>query len=459
MPAKSRAPRIDATIIDFSPETVRLKSTVDSSIAVVLTGVAGFYLLVSSALQWLLNVKLMPVPEGLIPLIGLFFVLISWIIRRQSWEITFDGDTRMIYGLPGTRGGIPYRDVQAILMSVKPGRNTWSLELELKNSSVLMIVKAYPLDLGLSLGNHLSFILARPFVVPNTLPQPKLETVNWVLPYQMPTGRYPVEWLVLAAGLAALIAMLTSVINVQNLDLFSIYLLPRWLFIAVFVFPGSILASDVQQQYGVTSGMKVSILISVGIVLLSWVAMIWPELALTALIPGIFMGLLVLASATKRRQHWGIWVTVGVILVFGIVVAFKSVSALYAIRHLDPGVVEKIEISAPGKMFGYGRKKIIIDKPEIIRTLVYSIRDAELKLSEFDQTTDDLFFEFIRPFGTNLILKIHEEKVPMGSAAAAGIEGSILGKKVTWANLRSPVLDFLLLELSDKDQFWPPGSE
>ncbi|MBN1551872.1 hypothetical protein JW979_10400 [bacterium] len=441
------------TIREFNADRIEIRSTRGASPYVIIPAVTGSFLTVTGAVQGLVQGVFLPLPAGFILGIGMFLVFVAFLIRGSPWNITVNGTSRAITGLPDFPGTILFKDVVGINLEPIEGSSQWSLEIELNRIGVFNFIREIPLDLALCLGSHISFILARPLRTPNTVKAPGIESINWILPFKLPEGRFLSEWFLASAGIAS-VAIILTYFGFANL--FHPAVVPRWLMVLVLTIPAAHAAVSLQNRYDIRVTGNFLAVIMMMIIALTVAALRWPSIVSMALISGVFFSLIALDSWLRKRRILLIVIISIVFLIIGSAVGISALIGYYNLKNIDANVVNEIVV----KRDSSSDESWNIVKPEeiseIVKAFKFSAESAAFLRTTRKPVSTGITVIMVRPFGTDVILDVRKEGSGTDAVAVAELWGSFLGVPMKICSFISPSADIILTHYGRREGFWPP---
>jgi hypothetical protein len=448
-----RHPPVPLAITQISSHQIVLTSTRDAALPVRFLAVSGSFLTVLGILQGL-NPQNNAALSGIsLILLGLACIFLSGKLRHGAYEIYVNGDARLIAGLKNFPENLEFSRILSIALQPEPRSNLWGLELEIDGIAPVTLVKDYPFELVMFLGSHLSYLIARPFKLPRTISTNQIPPVKWTLPYKAPVLRFPLEWGLISAGLAAFVALL---LDFNSLNFASFLFWPKWVSVLLVTLAGTQPVSSAYLRYGLRAGANSCAGAILLVILVAWIALVYPAPVLLGLIPGICI-LLISIPAIIRKKHFIPWIASGVALVFaGIPFSYECISTFHYVRTLDPGIIEKIEISNHPTDGNAAPRNWIIERPEEIRSFMKQIHDLTPQKNDRIPRSGFLDARISRPLGKPLRLKLQHQGAGMSAIAVADMRDSYLGFEVDLGSLASAEMDAFLFELSSNYEFWPP---
>ncbi|HPQ40785.1 MAG TPA: hypothetical protein PLV45_10465, partial [bacterium] len=164
-------------------------------------------------------------------------------IRSRAPEIVINDPRRQILGIPGSLHPIGFADVDRLFIDRNEG--FWRIFLVLKDGKQIMLAYGLPLNIARKVALQAADMIGVPLLGDLGQELRKPVYLDWTLPYRMPSGRFPLEYLLLAAALAA------SVVMVAGIDVGSIFhaeLAPKWMFLLAIAFPGGQLLANIEDN-------------------------------------------------------------------------------------------------------------------------------------------------------------------------------------------------------------------
>lgn len=377
---------------------------------------------------------------------GLLLVVIPLILRARSTEVSFLSTTRQIIGILGTKLPIQFCDADRFQLSVKTEK--CFLTLFLKNGASVILFDDYPLNLALRVGIRIAEMVQVPITNEKGRPVKKNTDTDWTLPYQLPSGRFPLEYLLLSASFAGAIGILMSY-RFGTIFLFDVA--PKWLFLPVLAFPGSQLLKNIHQNRGYFDAVKILVvcfIIFTGFIIWSVVE---PAITYVGLIPGLIITVLLINTYVERKNT-GLWLVPGlgaITLCIGFAL-FASYS-FHSFFLLDASVVDHIQLTAnPGT-------DIKLEYPNDIKTFLDAVQTSILHRSDIEPRSGNLYAHMVRPAGRDYFLDLYRE--------GAGNRAIVVGRlSCTWfkgtlflATISSGSADNALISAGGFHAYWPPG--
>jgi hypothetical protein len=453
---KRRCPPVPVTITKFTQDRIILKSTSDGSIFVNIPACLGIYLFVLGCIECLSGISLIPGPSIILVLIGIVLNVIAFGCHRESWEIHIDDKTQSISGLRDNRFEIPFKDISGIHLVPEEESDDWRVELEMNDKSDTVLVWDYPLDVAVFLGHHLSYMIARPFIMPKNTSMPAPPEQRWMFPFKMPKGRFFAEWLIFSAALAAGTVIFKEF---ASLNVFGWLLFPRWLLIISVAVPGAFLLINVLDKKGVRSTVRTSVALIILIVLCGACAVAWPASASCGLIAMLCFGIMTINARIQGKRLVLLLIVTLICGAAGIPLTAKSISTYMTLRHIDPGVIETIVFSKSINTADDQTDKWTVEKPAEIREIVKNISKADFYKFSKTARSHALFVFINRPFGHNNMLKMYREGAGASPRVVLEIWDQFLGRSHRFGVFSSTEMDATLTTIGSRNGFWPQGYE
>jgi hypothetical protein len=377
---------------------------------------------------------------------GLLLLMLPLVVRSRSTEISFLSTTRQIIGIPGKKLPLQFCDAERFQLSVKTEK--CSLILCLKKGESVTLFDDYPLNLALRVAVRIAQMVQVPITNDKGRPVKQKVDADWTLPYRLPSGRFPLEYLLLSASFAGAISILTSY-RLGNIFLLDVA--PKWLFLPVLAFPGSQLLKNIHQNRGYFDAVKilaVCFVIFTGFIIWSVVE---PAITYVALIPGLIIMILLINTYVERKKT-GLWLVPGFcasILCVGF--ALFASYTFHSFFLLDASVVDHIRLSA---MTG---SDVTIEYPNDVKTFLDAVQTSALHRSDIEPRSGNLHAHLVRPAGRDYFLDLYREgtgnrAIVVGRLSCAWFKGTLF-----LATLSSGSADRVLMSAGGLHVYWPPG--
>ena len=375
--------------------------------------------------------------------VGLMLMIVPLVIRGRSAEISFLSATRQIIGVSKSSPPLFFSDVYRLQLHLT--QDKCSLTVFFKNDVSIVLFNDFPLNLALRIGVHLGKLLEIPVTNQNGKPIRHGIEIDWTLPYQLPSGWFPLEYTLFSIAYASGISIMLSY-NLHSIFLFDVA--PKWLFMPVLSFPASQLLKNVHHNrnyYDAAKLLAFFILLCIGFII--WSSM-EPAITFLGLMPGAILLFFLLVNYSERKK-------IGLLLLPGIVVLlFSIVFSVFVSYHyhsfflLDASVIDQIHITRSAE------STVTLEYPSDIKLFLGALQDSNLYRSSSEPRSASLNAHIVRPAGRDYFIELHRE----GMGSKAGVVGRLSCKwfkgPLFLATINSVSADTTLESFYG---VWPPG--
>ncbi|MGB3977233.1 MAG: hypothetical protein WBM02_04870 [bacterium] len=375
--------------------------------------------------------------------VGLLLVAIPLIVRGRSTEISFLSATREIVGIPGKKSSLFFTDVDRLQLFLR--QDKCSLAVIFKNDESIVLFDDYPLNLALRVAAHLGQLLEIPVTNHRGKSIRHAIDIDWTLPCRLPSGWFPLEYLLFSAAFSSGICMLLST-NFDNIFLFDVA--PKWLFLPVLAFPAGQLLKNIHHSRGYFDAVKFLtffFILCLGFILWSSIE---PAITFLGLVPGAITLFFLINNYTERKKS-GFWLLPGLSVIllsfgFSIFVSYHY----HSFFLLDASVVSHIQITLGSE------NTVTLEYPSDIRLFLDAVQNSSLYRSGAELRSASLNAHIVRPAGRDYFIELYRECdgriAVVGRLSCTWFNGSLF-----LATLNSVTADKLLMSIKG---IWPPGN-
>jgi len=406
---------------------------------------AAVFILIPGALDVIVRFPSINVFSTISFLIGLTLLTGLLSFRMKAPEVSFLSATRQIVGIPGHHIPLRFSDVERFVLSCRLDR--WEISMFLKSGENFVLLNDYPLNMAIRIASKLGTIVAVPVLGDRGVSLKKNLDIDWTLPYKLPSGRFQLEYILLAASLAGTIGVLL-IFHLGGL--FMLDVAPKWLLLLSMAFPSGQMLTNIQENRGFkTASLVLYFFILFFIVLALWSAY-EPASTFLGLIPVAVAGLLILNAWIEGRKM-RLWLLLGVVcLIPGLVFVIFSSYQFHSFFRLDPAVVEYVDFKWSNDQ---GSRT---EYPNEIRELLEGLQDVELQKSRLEPRSEPVHLTLYRPAGRDYYIELHREGMGTRTKASYQLSCSFMNVKIHLGTVSSNSLDNVLMSIDSTYGRWPP---
>ncbi|MBN1295951.1 hypothetical protein JXA80_04165 [bacterium] len=362
-------------------------------------------------------------------------------VRSRATEISILDPRRQITGIPGIPYPVGFSDIDRLFLD--QADNAWRIFMVMKDGRQIILVHGYPLNLARKIALHTAHLIGVPVLGDHGQILPKSTHLDWSLHCRMPRGLFPLEYLLLAASLAA------SVVIVAGINLNSIFhpeLAPKWMLLLALAIPGGHLISSIQEYRGFKWAFALCCLFFSGLVMLTVLGLNEPASVCVALIPAGVVVMLTIVAYTERKRiiFWIIMCLVFSVPGFGMAV-FASYQ-YHTFFNLDPAVIQSVDVT-----LDTGRR-LAFSAPNDIRGLIRALQKGSIRIDRINPRSAELKLAINRPAGRDFYIELFREgagnrtqavyrlsceffgfRYPLGLVASSDMEHALSAEKAVWA--------------------------
>lgn len=372
----------------------------------------------------------------------------GWILylRCRAPEISLIASSRMIRCAPGGKNPISFSEISQ--GCIRPIRDKWAVELALKSGSKITLVDDYPLNLAVRIATGIGSLLGVPILGEKGNAIKLTAAGDWKLPYQLPSGRFPIEYLLMAGSLAAAIAV-AFLIRIGSM--FSIENAARWILMAVLAIPGARLISHIQDGKGIRSAVIIlSLFLPVFVLLTLW-SLVEPVMTFWGLIISVISAWLLIHSILDKRNQ-RLWIMAGSIgaaagLIFSGYVSFHY----HSFFNMDPSFVGSIRFS-----WEDGRE-MKTEYPFVIRNILEILQSGRVRRESLEPASVNISVEVNRPAGKTYFMELNREGKGSRTQAVYHLSCSSPSGRLYLGTVASREMDTALASVDALSGYWPPG--
>lgn len=438
--------RFPVTLSFFSPVGIVFTSRLGASWQWITLGVITSFLTIFFGVDLTLNMYIGSGWAVFIFLAAAISLSIVLIVRSRASEIIIHDPKRQIIGIPGQMHPIGYSEVDRLFIDRNEG--FWRIFLVLKNGDQVMLAHGFPLNLARKTALQAAEMIGVPLLGDLGQVLRKPANLDWNLPYRLPSGRFPLEYLILAAALAG------SIIMVAGISIGSIFhaeLAPKWMFLLAIAFPGGQLLANVEEYRGFKTAVSVLGAFFIFIYMLTVLSFVEPASFFLALIPAAVAFLMLIIAYTERRRMLP-WLLLAIICVVpGAWFALFSSYQHHIFFNLDPAVIESIDIQM------HDGRDVVFESPSDIRNIIRALHSGEIKRSALEPKSQSLAVTINRPAGRNYYIELRREGTGSKVIASYRLACDFLGLKFPLGLMASNTAEKVLLAASSTQAVWPPG--
>jgi len=434
------------TLSFFSPVGIVYTSRAGASWQFITAGVIASFMAIFGAVDLTLDLFGSGGRALFVMLAGLLALLFVLFIRSRATEISILDPKRQIVGVPDQPHSLGYSEVDRIFIDSQEG--LWRIFMALKDGRQIMLAHGLPLNIARKAALQTAGMVNVPLLGDQGQSVKRPVNLDWSLPYRMPSGRFPLEYLLLAAALAATVCMVAG-INIGSI--FHVEMAPKWMFLLAIAFPGGQLLADVDENRGFSSAVAVLSVFMVMIYIITLLGFCEPASFFLALIPAAVALLLLFIAYTERRRMLP-WILLAIVCVLpGFWIALFASYQHHRFFRLDPAVVESVQVE---KNDGH---TVIFESPPEIRAMLRALHRAGIKTELLEPQSASLMLTINRPAGRNYYCALHREGSGSNTIAAYRLYCNLWGMKFPLGLMGSAVADKALLAANSTQAIWPPG--
>ncbi|MCD4652997.1 hypothetical protein K8T06_03580 [bacterium] len=435
--------KLPVTLSFFSPVGIVFTSMQGSNWTSILTGIICSFMLVFGAADLTMVSICSKVMAFCLIVFGVLGL--AWILyyRSLSYEISILDPSRQILGIPGRQYPLPFSDIDHVFLKENEGK--WQIFLCLKSNENIRLAHGFPLNIAHKTAVNASEMIGIPLRDDRGKLIQKTTETDWILPTKLPSGTFPLEYILLAGILAASVAI---VAGIQLGSIFDADMAPKWMLLLAIAFPAGQLLTNIQENRGFHFAVAVFftlLFFAYGIVVLSAFE---PALSFLGLIPTCVSFFLLLNAYVERRKilPWAILAFICILPGFWITL-FASYN-YHAFFKLDSAVVEYVQLDED--------RSSIIESPSEIRGVLRALKNCKLKRTTQDPVSTSLRLIIHRPAGRDYIADLQIEGVGDRSKGVCKLYCDFRGLDFPLGQLTSDNMDRALQNVSSLHGYWPP---
>ncbi|MBN1879303.1 hypothetical protein JW823_04255 [bacterium] len=379
-------------------------------------------------------------------IIGAVFAMGIWNLRRLAPEISILPVSRQILGVSGRKDPISFSEVRTVF--ILNNNDLWGIVLTLRNGEKIPLVNDYPLNVAIRVATGIGRLLSVPVLGDRGNPVRIDFDSGWTLPYPAPSGRFPLEYLMVAGSLAGSVGI---ALLIRCGGILSAEIVSKWILLLAIAIPGGLLISRIQENKGFEYA---SILLTINlliITLLTFWGLIEPPVTFWGLIPAVISALLAAEAIHERRPLKIRLIVFGAIMFFGLFFALTGSYCYHSFFSMDPSFVERMNFEwEDGRLMQ-------TEYPYQIQHLLQVLQSGDVRRKIMEPQSSRVRFDIIRPAGRNYFMLLHREGKGTRTQAVYDLYCTYFGKGFYLGTLASHGMDTAFQSADSLSGYWPPG--
>jgi len=429
-----------------------------SPVGIVFTSIQGsywIYILTGMACSFLMMLGLTDLTAAFLhskSVAALFFIVglagLSWILyyRSKASEIMILDPSRQLTGIPGERFPLSFSDVSHFVLKQIDG--DLEIFLYLKDKRQIRIAYGFPLNITYKVAIHAAKMVGVSVKDEEGVEIQHSVDIDWKLPSRLPSGQFPLEYLVLSSILAAFI-VIVAFINLGSI--FHLDIAPKWMLLLAISFPASQLLTNIRDNRGFKTACVVFALILSGIYGITVLSLLEPASSFFGLIPAGVVFLFLINAWVERKKLLP-WILLAILCGLpGCGITLFASYQFHIFFRLDPAVVSTVQLDQGGEHMSE------IISPNEIGSILKTLQKAELKKQILSPSSSELELVFNRPAGRNYKVKLKKEGIVQSSQAVYKLYCDLGGMDFPLGQMTSHEMSASLQDISSLYGYWPPG--